>query len=98
MYLKYQKEEDIWQIFEDSESDKLLFTKNPKKELFINNVITENISEFPFTHNLRYDLSIENQAKEYNPKFWEHYNAPAQTTEESKILEYLKNAQIKIKQ
>lgn len=94
MYLKYQKEEDIWQIFEDSQSDSLLFTKNPKKELFINKVILQNVAEYPFSHNLRYDLSIENQATKYNPEFWKHFNIPTQTVKESKILEYLKKANI----
>lgn len=38
MYLKYQKEEDHWRIFKGLESGKILFTKYPKKELFINNI------------------------------------------------------------
>ncbi len=92
MYLKYQKEEDTWKIFEGLETEKLLFTKYPKKELFINRIITESIDQYPFNANLQEHRSIEDQANPYNPDFWEYYNAPAQTQELSKIEEYLKNA------
>ena len=93
MYLKYQKEEDTWQIFEGLESDHLLFTKYPKKELFINKIVTENVDEYPFASNFSGYKSIENQAKPYNPEFWKFYNVPAQTPEESKIVELLRKAQ-----
>lgn len=95
MYLKYQKEEDTWKIFKDSESDDLLFTKHPKKELFINKVIVENVDTYPFTANHKANQSIESQAKTYNPTFWKYYNAPAQTEQHSKIVEYLKKAHMK---
>lgn len=95
MYLKYQKEEDTWQIFAGSESNQLLFTKHPKKELFINKVVTENVAAYPFTANHQVDQSIESQAKPYRATFWRYYNAPAQTKQQSKIVEYLKQVQIK---
>ncbi|MDW7694694.1 carboxypeptidase-like regulatory domain-containing protein [Flammeovirgaceae bacterium SG7u.111] len=91
-YLKYQKEEDSWSIFKGLESDELLFTKYPKKELFINKIIAENVNQYLFNKNLVISKSVESQAKPYNPEFWEHYNAPAQTYELSKIEEFLKQA------
>lgn len=91
MYLKYQKEEDNWQIFEDLESNKILFTKYPKKELFINKIIAENLENYPFDKNMDISTSIENQAKEFNADFWNSYNIPAQTEQQSKIIEELKS-------
>ena len=93
-YLKYQKEEDTWQVYEGLESRNILFTKYPKKELFINKIITEDPDTYPFTANLLINRSIESQAPPYNPEFWEHYNAPAKTKELSTIEAYLKKAQI----
>ncbi|MEM6321367.1 MAG: carboxypeptidase-like regulatory domain-containing protein [Bacteroidota bacterium] len=96
-YLKYQKEEDVWEIFEGPEGDELLFTKYPKKELFINKVITEATDEHPFTDNLDITISVEGQAKPYNPDFWKYYNFPAKTKAQSRIEQYLKNAEIELK-
>ena len=90
MYLRYQREEDVWQIFDGLESDSLLFTKRPKKELFINNIVTENLDQYPFKSNFDRFQSIEGQVKPYDPEFWKHYNVPLQTAEESKIVELLK--------
>lgn len=95
-YLKYQKEEDVWEIFEGAESNKVIFTKYPKKELFINRVVTEGLDTYPFTDNLINDQSVEAQAKPYNPDFWKYYNFPAQTKAQSKIEEYLRKADIKV--
>ncbi len=96
MYLKYLKEEDTWHIFESLGSNHILFKKHPKKELFISKVISENVSQYPFNQNLSINKSIENQAPPYNSEFWKHYNAPSLTNEESKIVEELKKAQIKV--
>ena len=90
MYLKYQKEEDTWKIYDINNPEKLLFTKNPKKELFVNKVIVDKVEEYPFEKNMDIGLSIENQSEEYNPAFWESYNAPQKTKELSKIEQYLK--------
>ncbi|MEM9671295.1 MAG: carboxypeptidase-like regulatory domain-containing protein [Cyclobacteriaceae bacterium] len=95
-YLKYQKEEDTWQVYDGLESKKLLFTKYPKKELFVNKILTESLETSYFTANLLINRSIESQAKPYDPKFWEHYNAPTKTKELSTIEAYLKKAQIRI--
>lgn len=94
MYLKYKKEEDIWEVYDIANPNKLLFTKNPKKELFINKIITENVQNYPFKKNMQIDISLENQAKEYNPKFWLNYNAPEKTKELSKIEQYLKKQSV----
>lgn len=97
MYLKYQKEEDKWEIYKNVESNKLLFTQYPKKELFINKVITKDIDEYSFTPNLQIDKSVEEQAEAYDPDFWSYYNIPTQTKELSQIEAYLKEAQIEVK-
>ncbi len=96
MYLKYQKEEDTYIVFEDSASDSVLFTKDPRKELFINKLIIENVDDYPFTKNLLINRSIESQAKPYNAEFWKYYNVPVETAEESEIAEKLRKAQLNI--
>ncbi len=90
MYLKYQKEEDHWKIFEGLESGQLLLTQYPKKELFINNIITENVDTYPFERNMDIGSSIENQAANYDIAFWKNYNIPQQTQKESAIIKELK--------
>lgn len=97
MYLKYQKEEDKWEIYKNVESNKLLFTQYPKKELFINKIITADIDQYPFSPNLQIDESVEDQAEAYSPDFWAYYNIPTQTKELSQIEAYLKAAQIEVK-
>lgn len=91
MYLKYQKEEDSWRIFKGLESNKVVFTKYPKKELFINKIIVEDIKNYHFKRNMDIGTSIENQAKEFNAGFWNSYNIPIQTEKESKIIDELKS-------
>ncbi|PQJ79990.1 carboxypeptidase-like regulatory domain-containing protein [Polaribacter porphyrae] len=91
MYLKYQKEEDTWRIFKGLESNKVLFTKYPKKELFINKVVIDNVENYPFKRNMDISSSIENQAEKFNPDFWESYNIPKQTESESKIISELRS-------
>ncbi|MFS4468744.1 carboxypeptidase-like regulatory domain-containing protein [Maribacter sp. 2210JD10-5] len=91
MYLKYQKEEDNWRIFKGLESNKVLFTKYPKKELFINKIITQDLENYPFNSNMDIGSSIENQAKIFNAAFWNSYNIPTQTAKESKIISELRN-------
>ncbi len=92
MYLKYQKEEDTWQIYNIEKPTRLMFTKKPKKELFINKIITADVAIYSFNKNLQVGTSIEGQAKEYNPLFWERYNAPLRTKAMSKIEAELKKA------
>lgn len=98
MYLKYQKEEDSWEIYKNAESKKLLFTQYPKKELFINKVITKNIDQYNFNANLEITKSVEEQAPSFDPSFWKYYNTPAQTKALSKIETYLKAAQLEVKE
>ncbi|WP_158594412.1 carboxypeptidase-like regulatory domain-containing protein [Aquimarina sp. AD1] len=90
MYLKYQREEDTWNIYDTKTPSKLLFVKEPKKELFVNKIIVDNVEKYPFTRNMNSDSSIENHSSEYNAEFWLNYNAPQQTKEISKIEQYLK--------
>ncbi len=97
MYLKYQKEEDSWKVYKNAESPKLLFVQNPKKELFINKVITKNVDQYNFKPNLDITESVEEQAPEYDPAFWQYYNIPAQTKELSQIETYLKSVELEMK-
>ena len=90
MYLKYQKEEDGWKIFRGLESKKLLFTQYPTKELFINNIIIDNLESYPFKRNMDIGASIENQSNTYDDAFWATYNIPQQTSEQSKIIALIK--------
>ncbi|WP_299116188.1 carboxypeptidase-like regulatory domain-containing protein [uncultured Winogradskyella sp.] len=94
MYLKYQKEEDTWEIYDIDNPSKLLFVKNPKKELFINNIVVDNIKGYPFQQNMNIGMSLENQSKAYNAKFWSTYNAPKQTKAISEIEKYLQEISI----
>ena len=91
MYLKYQKEEDNWKIFNGLESSELLFMQYPKKELFINKIVTKNIKDYPFKKNMDIGASIENQANELNSDFWNSYNIPTRTEKESEIIAELRN-------
>lgn len=91
MYLKYKKEEDTWEIYDMQDPKKLLFTKNPKKELFVNKIVIKDVENYPFEENMKINRSIENQAKTYNAEFWLNYNAPKKTKAISKIELYLKN-------
>ncbi|KAA1243410.1 carboxypeptidase-like regulatory domain-containing protein [Aquimarina sp. RZ0] len=91
MYLKYQKEEDQWRIFKGFESKKILFTQYPKKELFINKIIIDDLDNYPFNSNMDIGSSIESQAKEFNTEFWNSYNIPMETAKESKIISELQN-------
>lgn len=96
MYLKYQKEEDSWKVYKNAESPKLLFVQNPKKELFINKVITKNVDQYDFKPNLDITESVEEQAPDYDAAFWQYYNIPAQTKELSQIETYLKSVQLEM--
>ena len=89
MYLKYQREEDHWRIFNGLESDTVLFTQYPKKELFINKIIADGVTNYPFTANMDISSSIENQAGVYDANFWSNYNIPERTAEQSAILKEL---------
>ncbi|WP_350284511.1 carboxypeptidase-like regulatory domain-containing protein [uncultured Croceitalea sp.] len=86
MYLKYQKEEDHWRIFKGLESNKVLFVKYPKKELFINNIIVDDVTDHAFSRNMDIGSSIENQAENFDVAFWATYNIPRRTAEQSQVL------------
>lgn len=90
MYLKYKKEEDTWEVYDLQDPKKLLLTKSPKKELFVNKIVVDNVEQYPFESNMTISRSLENQQMEYNAEFWSSYNAPARTKEMSKIEQYLK--------
>lgn len=92
MFLKYQKEEDHWRIFKGLESNKVLFTKYPKKELFINRIITDDITNYPFQRNMDIGSSIENQADAFDKSFWATYNIPQRSSDQSLIIKELQGS------
>lgn len=89
-YLKYQKEEDIWRIYKGQDSNLLLFAKYPKKELFINKIIVDNVDNYRFLKNMNISSSIENQTENFDAEFWATYNVPKRTAAQSQILRELK--------
>lgn len=63
MYLKYKKEEDTWEIYDIANPNKLFFTKNPKKELYVNKIITENVQDYPFKKTCKLILALRTKQK-----------------------------------
>lgn len=90
-YLKYQKEEDVWKIYQGQDSDIVLFTKYPKKELFINNIIVDDVDNYQFLKNMNINSSIENQTGNFDAEFWATYNIPQRTAKQSQILKELES-------
>ncbi|MGC3948081.1 MAG: carboxypeptidase-like regulatory domain-containing protein [Chryseolinea sp.] len=84
MYLKYQREEDSYNLFNKT-TQEILLKQSFVKEIFVNNVITDPgvVAE---TKAMNFNKSVEGQAAPYNSEFWKHYNAPVETAKDSKII------------
>jgi hypothetical protein len=87
MYLRYQREEDTYNLF-NKITNKVLLRQAFTKELFVNNIITENVAVNAGTP-MNINRSVESQAGVYNAAFWERYNAPAETAASTKIIRSL---------
>jgi hypothetical protein len=87
MYLKYQKEEDTYNLFNKT-TNEIIVKQSFIKELFVNNVEYSNLN---YSNNqvMNINKSVEGQAKPVNVNFWKYYNAPIETANDSKIVKEL---------
>ncbi|HTF19975.1 MAG TPA: carboxypeptidase-like regulatory domain-containing protein [Chryseolinea sp.] len=90
MYLKYQREEDSYNLLNKT-SQEVIIKQSFVKELFVNNVIV-NSGDIPAGELMNYNRSVEGQATNYNADFWKYYNAPMETSNDSKIIEELQGS------
>lgn len=91
MYLKYQREEDSFNFFNKS-TNEIIVRQSFVKELFVNNVITDNVESVAKSQHMNIQKSIEGQVNTYNPEFWKYYNVPLETARESAIVKELQNS------
>lgn len=92
MYLKYQKEEDTYNLFNKTTND-ILLKQSFVKELFVNNVMKSEAEKAGSLMNI--NKSVEGQAQSYNAEFWKYYNAPIATAKESAIIKELEESALK---
>jgi hypothetical protein len=83
LYLKYQREEDTYNLFNKT-TNEIILRQSFMKELFVNKVVKDNVTAAGQTMNV--NRSVEGQATTYNAEFWKYYNAPMDTAGESKIV------------
>jgi len=93
MYLKYQREEDSYNVFNKA-TNEIILRQSFVKELFVNNMLKDNV-DGPAGKPMNMNKSVEGQASPFNPDFWRYYNAPVETSNESKIIKELEGAEIK---
>jgi len=93
MYLKYQREEDTYNLFNKA-TNEIVLRQSYMKELFVNNILK---GEQPPANaqSMNINKSVEGQALSFNPEFWKHYNAPLETSEDSKIIKELQALELK---
>ncbi len=87
MYLKYQKEEDTYNLFNKT-TNEIIVKQSFIKELFVNNVEHSNLN-YSNSQVMNINKSVEGQAKPVNLNFWKYYNAPIETANDSKIVKEL---------
>jgi hypothetical protein len=92
MYLKYQREEDTYNLF-NKFTNEILLRQSYVKELFVNNVIQNNLGSNGLQMNI--NKSVEEQAKPFNANFWKYYNAPVETSKFSEVIKQLENSELK---
>ena len=83
MYLKYQREEDTYNLFNKT-TNEIILRQSYLKELFVNNVVPGGEGQ-PTAHRMNIGRSVEGQAGSFNAEFWKHYNAPVETSKDSRI-------------
>jgi hypothetical protein len=91
MYLKYQKEEDTYNLFNKTTGE-IILKQSFIKELFVNNVVQSNLG-YSKGQVMNINKSVEGQAEPVNVDFWKYYNAPVETAKDSKIIKELQELQ-----
>jgi hypothetical protein len=93
MYLKYQREEDSYNLFNKT-THEIILRQSFVKELFVNNILSEPPVEAT-GQRMNMHKSVEGQAQAFNADFWKHYNAPMETSKDSKIIAELQESSLK---
>ena len=89
MYLKYQREEDAYNLFNKSTGEVILM-QSFMKELFVNNVVKDDVDNAS-GQKMNINKSVEGQSSSFNAEFWKYYNVPMETAADSKIIKDLQN-------
>ena len=92
MYLKYQREEDSYNLFNKS-TNEVILKQSFMKELFVNNVVKDENDNTP-GQKMNINKSVEGQASSFNAEFWKYYNVPTETAADSKIIKDLEDLDI----
>jgi hypothetical protein len=92
MYLKYQREEDTYNLFNKT-TNEIILRQSFVKELFVNNVVQGTL-ENSTDQRMNMNKSLEGQATSFNSDFWKYYNAPIETSKDSKIIKELQASEI----
>ena len=92
MYLKYQREEDSYNLF-DKFTNEVILRQSFMKELFVNNVVKDNFDNTA-GQKMNINKSVEDQASSFNAEFWKYYNAPMETSKDSKIITELQELKV----
>ncbi len=91
MYLKYQREEDSYNLF-NKFTNEVILRQSFMKELFVNNVL--NTVDNTAGEKMNINKSVEDQAGSYSAEFWKYYNAPMETSKDSKIIAELQELKV----
>ena len=91
MYLKYQREEDSYNLFNKT-TNEIILKQSFVKELFVNNVVQGNLDK-SIGQRMNMNKSLEGQANPFNADFWKYYNAPIETSKDSKIIKELQESE-----
>jgi hypothetical protein len=93
MYLKYQREEDSYNLFNKT-TNEIILKQSFVKELFVNNVLQGNPGD-SIGQRMDMNKSVEGQANLFNADFWKYYNVPIETSKDSKIIKELQDSELK---
>jgi hypothetical protein len=89
MYLKYQREEDSYNLFNKS-TNEVILKQSFMKELFVNKVVKDDVDDTA-GQKMNINKSAEDQASSFNAEFWKNYNVPVETAADSKIIKDLQD-------
>ena len=92
MYLKYQREEDSYNLFNKS-TNEVILKQAFMKELFVNKVVKDDVGNTA-GQKMNINKSVEGQASSFNAEFWKYYNAPMETAADSKIIKDLQDLDV----